>query len=159
MGTDLYIEYVNISIISVDRRYKIHGESPEYRRTRIRRCPSSEAACRHPVVFLVLPVVFGVEKFARICHVAILYGEFVCHRVTIEYVFDICVPPFELPWKRIHINSNTFSDKISADKIFGGLNFSADKIFGTKSKFRQFCPTKFFHRFLISPYNSQEKYV
>ena len=32
-------------------------------------------------------------------------------------------------------------------------------MFGTKSKFRQFCPTKFYHRFLISPYNSQEKYV
>ena len=35
----------------------------------------------------------------------------------------------------------TLSDKISADKIFG-----------TKSKFRQFCPTKLL-------YNSQEKYV
>ena len=27
------------------------------------------------------------------------------------------------------------------------------KIFGTKSKIRQFCPTKFFHRFLISHKN------
>ena len=53
----------------------------------------------------------------------------------------------------------TLSDKISTDKIFGGQNFSAGKTFGTKSKFRQFCPTKFFHRFLIFPYNSQEKYV
>ena len=29
------------------------------------------------------------------------------------------------------------------DKIFDGQNFSSDKIFDTKSKFRQFCPTNF----------------
>ena len=30
-----------------------------------------------------------------------------------------------------------------SDKIFGGQNFSADKIFGTNSNFRQFCLPKF----------------
>ena len=40
----------------------------------------------------------------------------------------------------------------SADKIFGGQNFSVDKIFGTNSKFRQFCPPKEFYEFLISSY-------
>ena len=54
---------------------------------------------------------------------------------------------------------DTLSDKISADKIFGGQNFSAHKIFGTKSKFRQICLTKLFHWFPNSPYNFQEKYV
>ena len=44
--------------------------------------------------------------------------------------------------------AHTLSDKISADKIFDGQNFSLDKIFGTKSKFRQFCPTNFFIGFL-----------
>ena len=29
------------------------------------------------------------------------------------------------------------------DKIFDGHNFSSDKIFDTKPKFRQFCPTNF----------------
>ena len=53
----------------------------------------------------------------------------------------------------------TLPDKISADNIFGGQNISADRFFGTKSKFRQFCPTNFFHRFLITPYNSHKKYV
>ena len=33
---------------------------------------------------------------------------------------------------------DTLLDKISADKIFGGQNFSADKMFGTMLKFRQF---------------------
>ena len=37
----------------------------------------------------------------------------------------------------------TLLDNILADKIFGGQNFSADKIFGTNSKFRKFCPPKF----------------
>ena len=32
---------------------------------------------------------------------------------------------------------------------FRRTKFSADKIFGTKSKFRQFCPTKFFIGFLF----------
>ena len=45
------------------------------------------------------------------------------------------------------------------DEIDVTDKISADKIFGAKSKFRQFFPTKFFHRFLISPYNSQEKYI
>ena len=31
--------------------------------------------------------------------------------------------------------------------------FFEEQIFGTTSKFRQFFPTKIFHRFLISPYN------
>ena len=34
---------------------------------------------------------------------------------------------------------------------------SSEKIFGTKWKFRQFCPTKFYHRLLISPYNTIHK--
>ena len=45
------------------------------------------------------------------------------------------------------------------DKIFDGQNFSSDKTFDTKSKFRQFCPTKFCpiryprkQRFLIRMY-------
>ena len=29
------------------------------------------------------------------------------------------------------------------DKIFDGQNFSSDKIFDNKPKFRQFCPTNF----------------
>ena len=42
----------------------------------------------------------------------------------------------------------TLSDKISADKIFGGQNFrrtkfSAVKIFGSKPDFWHFCPPKF----------------
>ena len=40
-----------------------------------------------------------------------------------------------------------------------GQNFSADKIFGTYLKFRQFCPTKNFHRFLISLCTLQGKNV
>ena len=44
---------------------------------------------------------------------------------------------------------STLSDKISADKIFGGQNFSVDKIFDTNSKFRQFCPTKMFYSFYV----------
>ena len=58
---------------------------------------------------------------------------------------------FQIHWKAIR----TLSDKISADKNFGGHNFSADEISGTKSNFRQFYPTIFFHGILISPYNSQ----
>ena len=46
-------------------------------------------------------------------------------------------------------SESTLSDKISADKIFGGQNFSADKIFGTISKFRQFCPPKIFYPFYV----------
>ena len=38
-------------------------------------------------------------------------------------------------------------------------NLSIRQNFGEQDFFRQFCPAKFFHRFLISPYNSQEKYV
>ena len=38
----------------------------------------------------------------------------------------------------------TLSDKNSADIIFGGQKYSADKIFGTKLKFRQFCPPNYF---------------
>ena len=34
----------------------------------------------------------------------------------------------------------TLSDKSSLDKIFDGQNFSSDKIFDTKPKFRHFCP-------------------
>ena len=42
---------------------------------------------------------------------------------------------------------------------FGGQNFRRKIFFGTKSIFRQFCPTKFLHWFLISPYNSRGKGV
>ena len=36
-----------------------------------------------------------------------------------------------------------------ADKIFGGKNFSANKIFGSKNNFRHFCPPRFFVTFCI----------
>ena len=36
-----------------------------------------------------------------------------------------------------------FCTKVCLHKIFGGQNFSADKIFGTKPNFRQFCPPNF----------------
>ena len=42
--------------------------------------------------------------------------------------------------------SYTLSDKNSADIIFGGQKYSADKIFGTDSNFRHFCPPKIFVR-------------
>ena len=64
-----------------------------------------------------------------------------------EVTMQWCLPPPTKSWKPIFCTGDTLSDKISADKIFG-----------TKSKFRQFCPTKFFLRFFISPYNSQEKF-
>ena len=57
--------------------------------------------------------------------------------------------------------SFTLSDKISADKIFGEQNFSTDKIFGTKSDFRQFSPPKFCpirYRTLDSLYLSRSKF-
>ena len=46
----------------------------------------------------------------------------------------------------------------------GGQNFRRRKFFGRQNfrhqvEIRQLFPTKFFHRFLISPYNWQEKYV
>ena len=43
-------------------------------------------------------------------------------------------------------------------QIFGGHNFSADKLFCTHQNFRQFCPTKFFIGFLFSVC-LQEKYI
>jgi hypothetical protein len=40
-----------------------------------------------------------------------------------------------------YINLTCFEFQLTKD--FGGQNFSADKIFGSKSYFRQFCPPKF----------------
>ena len=55
-----------------------------------------------------------------------------------------------------YMHDDTLSDKFFAEKNFGEQNFSADKIPGNNSKFRQFCPTKIFQRFIISPYVLQE---
>ena len=41
---------------------------------------------------------------------------------------------------------DTLSDKNSSDKTFDGQNFSTDKSFDTKTKFRHFCPTNNFVR-------------
>ena len=38
---------------------------------------------------------------------------------------------------------DTLSEKNSADIIFGGQKYSADKIFGTESNFWHFCPPNF----------------
>ena len=58
-------------------------------------------------------------------------------------ISDVTSATFSLMSRKYKFNTNTLSDKISADKIFGGQKFSADKIFGIKSDFRQLCPPKF----------------
>ena len=49
----------------------------------------------------------------------------------------------EMYGQYVHMWAYTLSDKISADKIFGGQNFSANKIFGSKPDYRHLCPPKF----------------
>ena len=43
------------------------------------------------------------------------------------------------------VGSDTLSGKFSANKLSGEQYYSADKIFGIKSKFRQFGPPTFFY--------------
>ena len=50
----------------------------------------------------------------------------------------------------------TLLDKTLANKIFGGQKFSADIIFGTNSKFQQFCLAKTFYPFFLICFHGTE---
>ena len=105
--------------------------------------PDTKSITASLVLFaiLVLSVCLSVSVCGNVCGCVSVYRG-VSASVTVSSVYDTYY--FPIPERKISVRTVTLFPIII---IFGVQNF------------RQFCPPKFFHRFLISPYNSQEKYV
>ena len=88
---------------------------------------------------------FRRTKFSAPCKI---FGTFV-RRIYFKKVFakHLNLPNFRF-CNGFLVNRKYAGLKNSADKIFGGQNFSADKNFGTSSNFWHFCPPNLFQKSL-----------
>ena len=128
---------------------KIANAGPSFLIIGIRGLIASSTTFSRYIIFIlsVVNISFKFESPSVPC----LYGHLHLHRHLAPHhhpVFPLpLIDPASLYQRQQKHNSINIDNPA----------FSVEKIIGTNSKFRKFCPTKFCYIFLISQYSLQEK--
>ena len=104
-------------------------------------------------IMIVIEICVLCNQVMRAVELKRLYAVIMKYKVCWTHIFKINIPyrtkVRRTKFSTLRRNFDTFVRILpdfsieTLDKIFDGQNFSSDKTFDTKPKFRQFCPTNF----------------